>query len=386
MEQMIPPHVCRQSPSEGYWVHMDSQCIVVPLDQEVLQKIMTTWHNHPTSRHPGHDETTHKVAKTLWWPGMQTWIADYIQGCATCQQNKNLMHKTRIPAYHISVQPEATPFSQIALDLITGFPNSHGYDAILTIVNHGCSHTAVFLPCTIQITGIQIAQLYLKHIYQWFRLPDKVISDRDPHFTLHFGCALAKELDFTQNISMAFHPQTDGLTEHSNQWVKQYLCLVTANQDEWSKWLPVATTVHNNGQNSTTDFPPSVLLIGYEPRLTPSQNTNTNNQAVSRSTQQLKEYRELATQALNKVAYAFKPTTELWAQGQQVWLEAKNLSLPYGTIKLAPCNIMAPSQSPKSYPLVAYQLALPPNGKSTPYSTHHYLPHTWKPLPTVPTS
>ena len=92
------------------------------------------------------------------------------------------------------------------MDLITGLPLSRGYDAILTIVDHGCSRGAIFLPCKTMITGLpcktmitgpQIAQLYYEHIYPWFGLPTKVISDRDPHFTSHFRCALAKELGIT---------------------------------------------------------------------------------------------------------------------------------------------------------------------------------------------
>ena len=109
------------------------------------------------------------------------------------------------------------------MDLITGLPNSNGYDAILTIVDHGCSRAAVFLPCNTTITGPQIAQKYFKHIYPWFGIPDKIISDRDPHFISHFGRGLAKELGVTQNVSTAFHPQTDGLTERTNQWLEQYL-------------------------------------------------------------------------------------------------------------------------------------------------------------------
>jgi len=44
----------------------------------------------------------------------------------------------------------------------------------------------------------------------------KVISDRDPRFTSHFGHALAKELGITWNMSMVYHPQMDGLTERKN--------------------------------------------------------------------------------------------------------------------------------------------------------------------------
>jgi hypothetical protein len=106
------------------------------------------------------------------------------------------------------------------MDLITGLPKVQGKDAILTIVDQGCSHVAVFLPCSMTITGPGIAQLYHDHVFRWFRLPTKVISDRDPRFTLHFGKALTKQLGIEQNLLTVFHPQTNGLLECKNQWIK----------------------------------------------------------------------------------------------------------------------------------------------------------------------
>src|SRR5882757_1180325 len=96
----------------------------------------------------------------------------------------------------------------------------------LTIVDHGCSRAAVFLPCATTIMGPGVAQLYFNNMYRWFGLPSKVISDRDPCFTSHFGCALANKIRAKQNLSTAFHPQTDGLSERKNQWVEQYLHLI----------------------------------------------------------------------------------------------------------------------------------------------------------------
>ena len=98
------------------------------------------------------------------------------------------------------------PFQQIAMDLVMGLLQHHGYNAILTIVDHGCSRTAIFLPCSDTITGPGITQLYLDYAYQWFSLPTKMISDRDPRFTSQFGKALTKKLSIQQNLSMAFHP------------------------------------------------------------------------------------------------------------------------------------------------------------------------------------
>ena len=163
------------------------------------------------------------------------------------------------------------------MDLITGLPKNRGFDSILTIVDHGCSRGAIFLPCLSTITGPQIAQLYYRHVYPWFGLPSRVISNRDPHFTSHFGRALAKELGITWNLSTAYHPQTDGLTERKNQGVEQLLRLVATNQDDWSNVLPLLTLIHNNAANSMTGAAPNKLLIGREPVTTPHQATGSDN-------------------------------------------------------------------------------------------------------------
>jgi hypothetical protein len=85
-----------------------------------------------------------------------------------------------MPLYQITTKEGTLPFKQVTMDLITGLPKHNRKDMILTIVDHGCSQAAVFLPCTTTIMGPGITQLYLDHIYKWFGLSDKIISDRDP--------------------------------------------------------------------------------------------------------------------------------------------------------------------------------------------------------------
>ncbi len=198
-------------------------------------------------------------------------MEQYVKGCTVCQQNKNLTHQPHTPLYKITVPDNAPPFTQVAMDLITGLPRSRGFDSILTIVDHGCSRAALFLPCQSTVTGPQIVQMYYQHVYPWYGLPSRIISDRDPRFTSHFGKSLAKELGVTWNLSTAYHPQTDGLSERKNQWVEQFLQLVATNQEEWSSALPLATLVHNNSQNATIRTSPNQLLIGLEPPATPNQ-------------------------------------------------------------------------------------------------------------------
>jgi len=268
---------------------------------------------------------------------MRTWITDYVAGCAICQQNKNVTHRARVPLYRIPTSDDALPFQQIALDLITGLPPNGPHDSILTIVDHGCSRAAVFLPCVTTITGPGVAQLYFNNVYQWFGLPSKVISDRDPRFTSHFGRALANRIGAKQNLSTAFHPQTDGLSERKNQWVEQYLRLVTnAQQGDWSRWLTVASTVHNDHVNTTLGTTPSEVLFGYRPTLHPDQRTETNNQAVEQRLETMAQRQAQAIAAINRTANKSPTPVEQFKVGDQVWLEASHLKLPYHTPKLAP--------------------------------------------------
>ena len=173
--------------SGEWWKDLQRDRLTIPPDDPLKRLILRTWHSSPTSGHLGRDETTRRVTNQYHWIGAKEWIADYIRGCATCQQYKNLTHKLRTPIYRIPVPTSPAPFKQIALDLITGLPKSNDYNAILTIVDHGCSRAAIFLPCKTTITGPQITSLYLRHVYCWYGLPHKVISDRDPCFTSHFG-------------------------------------------------------------------------------------------------------------------------------------------------------------------------------------------------------
>src|SRR5712671_4162745 len=333
--------------------------LVIPPDETLKREILQLLHDAPTAGHPGRDETFTQVSHSYWWPGMRTWITDYVAGCAVCQQNKNVTHRTRTPLYRIPTTEDALPFEQVALDLITGLPPNGPYDSILTIVDHGCSRAAVFLPCATTITGPGVAQLYFDNVYRWFGLPSKVISDWDPRFTSHFGRALANKIGAKQNLSTAFHPQTDGLSERKNQWVEQYLRLVAnAQQGDWSRWLTVASAVHNDHVNATLGTTPTEVLLGYRPTLHPDRKTETNNQAVEQRLETMAQRRAQAIAAINKVADKGIIPVERFKVGDQVWLEASHLKLPYHTPKLAPRR-QGPFRVNKVISPVAYQLALP---------------------------
>ena len=66
---------------------------------------------------------------------------------------------------------------------------------------------------------------------------------------------------------MAYHPQTDGQSERSNQWIEQYLHFwVDHQQTNWHHYLSLAEFAHNSWKNETTGQTPFEVLMGYTPR------------------------------------------------------------------------------------------------------------------------
>ena len=120
--------------------------------------------------HPGVSRTTSLIRQHLWWPKLASEVEQYVKGCAECQCNKVNMQGKKAPLSPIFPQPNAHPFSTIAMDFIVKLPKSQGYDSILTITDQGCTKMAIFLPCNETINAEGVAQLYFNHVFPRFGL------------------------------------------------------------------------------------------------------------------------------------------------------------------------------------------------------------------------
>jgi hypothetical protein len=171
---------------------------------------------------------------------MGVFIQDYVKGCTTCQTTMATMTKPKPPLFSISTNPDTLPFENVAIDLIVKLPQSQGYDSILTITDQGCSKVAIMIPCHKATDAEGMAQLYRQHVFPHYRIPRSIISNQDPCFALTFTKELCQCIGVRQNISTAYHPQTNGQSERTNQWLEQYLRIfVNHQQDDWVKWLPI---------------------------------------------------------------------------------------------------------------------------------------------------
>jgi hypothetical protein len=69
-------------------------------------------------------------------------------------------------------------------------------------------------------------------------------------------------------MSTAYHPQTDGQTEHVNQVLEGYLRTFTGRrQDDWDGLLPMGEFFYNNSIHSSTQQTPFMVDTGRNPRM-----------------------------------------------------------------------------------------------------------------------
>ena len=163
------------------------------------------------------------------------------------------------------------PFSSISVDLITRLPDSHGFNLVMVVVDHGLMKGVIYCPCTKNIDAVRVAQLFFAHVFPRFGLYSKVISDRGPQFASAFAQELACLLQYVVALSTAYHPQTDGETERVNQELETYLRLFTLGKPkEWLMLLPMAEFTHDSATHSTTQKTPFSLMMGYKPQVYPS--------------------------------------------------------------------------------------------------------------------
>jgi Integrase zinc binding domain/Chromo (CHRromatin Organisation MOdifier) domain len=347
------------------WLQGDR--LVVPDNLTTKQSILEMYHDHKTAGHPGITRTLALIAKDYWWPKMATFMKAYVQGCVVCQSIKSGTTRPKVPLIPIPLKQMHVPFSTIALDLITDLPVSEGYDSILTITDHDCSKVAIFIPCHKSIDSEGIARSYAQHVFPHYGPPKRVISDRDPRFTSKWTRELCRILSIDQNISTAYHPQTDGQSERTNQWLEQYLHIYgNFQQDDWVSWLPIAQFVHNSWPNETTKQTPFELLIGHTPTIGPIK-TGGKIPDVDWCKEQLWEKRNQARTAIQK-AQAFlqkrnirkrgRRAYEPYQEGDRVWLDGTNITMSHPFVKLEP-KCYGPFPITKIVNDVVFKLKLP---------------------------
>ena len=134
--------------------------------------------------------------------------------------------------------------------------------------------------------------------------------------------------------STAWHPQTDGQTEHVNQELDQYLQLfVNERQDDWYNLLSMAEFQHNNHVHSTTQQPLFLLdtrripCMGFEPRQNHS-NLEMVNEFMERMRMAIEEVKSAICKAQEDMKRYYdrrRTPAPVFNPGDKVFLDASDI-------------------------------------------------------------
>ena len=116
------------------------------------------------------------------------------------------------------------PWNSISMDFIEKLPSSSGFDTILVIVDQ-LTKQAIFIPAYDTITSADSACLFVLHVFSKHSIPSHVTSDRGLEFVSNFFWSLGTALNMQLHFTLGYHSKDDGQTEHTNQILKQYLCV-----------------------------------------------------------------------------------------------------------------------------------------------------------------
>lgn len=153
------------------------------------------------------------------------------------------------------------------MDFIEGLPKSEGYSVILVVVDRLTKY-AHFIPIKHPYTAATIAQIFLDNIVKLHGLPASIVTDRDTIFVSQFWKALFKLYKVDLQLSISYHPQTDGQLERVNQCLEMYLrCAVHDSPKSWKSWLSLAELWYNSSLHTALGCSPFKALYGYEPNL-----------------------------------------------------------------------------------------------------------------------
>jgi hypothetical protein len=199
--------------------------IYVPNDRDLRRCIIKQHHDTCIAGHAGHFKTLELVTHNYWWPQMSRYIGIYVKTCDLCNRMK-LQHRQPLSELHPS-ETLAEPWDTISVDFIVELPESHGYNAIMCIVD-SLTKRAHFIPMHTTINVEGTALLYLREVWKHYGMPRVVLSDRGSQFTAGFTHKLYQLLGIKLATSTAYHPQTNGQMERVKQELEGYLRIFTS--------------------------------------------------------------------------------------------------------------------------------------------------------------
>jgi hypothetical protein len=239
----------------------------IETDDDLKTKILYEFYDAPVGGHRGMNGTYRVIKSVYSWPYMTRDIEAYVKQCKSCQVNKTLKPKKRVPMELTSTADH--PFDNCYLDILGPLPlSAEGNKYILTFQDN-LSKYVVATPIR-QQDAETIARSFVTLVVLKYGTPSVVQTDQGANFVSELFKHTCKLLRIKKIQSTAFHPESQGTLEWSHMVLAEYLRhYVRDDQTDWDEWIPFATYAYNTSEHTATGYTPFELMFGH-PFILPS--------------------------------------------------------------------------------------------------------------------
>ena len=176
--------------------------IYIPKNETLRAEIIRLYYDMPIEGHGGQWKIVELVIRNFWWPGITKEVKQYMEGCDSCQRNKNCTEQPAGKLMPNSILEK--PWTYISADFITKLPLAQEYDAILVVVDW-LTKIVHFIPTTEKTTAEGLAKLFRNNMWKLHGLPKSIILDRGPQFMAGLMRELNQMLGIESKMLIAFH-------------------------------------------------------------------------------------------------------------------------------------------------------------------------------------
>ena len=235
--------------------------VYIPNDDQLRTLLLSEAHDTIFGGHFGVEKTLEKLRRHWFWPRMCADVEEYVKTCSICQKTK---HSTqRAPGLLQPIKADY-PWQVVTMDFVGKFaPGRLTGNTMCLVIVDKFSKYVLFESVPETVNAEQTADIFLRRVVSQFGVPEKVISDRGPHFTADTWQRALQSLGSRSALAAAHHPETDGQTERMIQTLSRLIRAFASEQEnEWEELLPMLQfSLNDSFCESTRKYPHSAYCM-----------------------------------------------------------------------------------------------------------------------------
>lgn len=245
---------------------LEEKLIPVIQEESEKQKIISMIHQGTNSSvesislsgHRGRDAVLSILKSRFYWPNMYSDVIDFIKLCDVCQ--KVNPGSLKVISELQSIPVPTAEMQQIGVD-IASLPKVNGKKYVIVAIDYFSKWSEI--EGTENKTADTVARFLFKLICRHSCMAIQ-INDQGREFVNQVSCRLHELPGTKQRVTLAYHPQSNGLVERQNRTIKNMLLKTLHNENNVDKWPDVIDGVlfaHRSVRHETTKYSPFFFTI-----------------------------------------------------------------------------------------------------------------------------